>query len=180
MFVLMLYCVAYLTCRGLGREVAIVNLDPANQGERLVAQHLTSAVRVLTCRSLTCDMLLLQLLSQITVQSRRGHRRDSFFAGRHMLFCISCYNSRSNSNIVADAFVSQAHTALTAMLICILDYAQGAMDSFGLGPNGGIIYCLEYLEQNLDWLQEKLDVLGNKYIIIDFPGQVNTFAYVIV
>eukprot|EP00953_Heterococcus_sp_UTEX-ZZ885_P038770 19897-Heterococcus_DN1.PRE.1 len=26
--------------RGLGREVAIVNLDPANQGERSVAQHL--------------------------------------------------------------------------------------------------------------------------------------------
>jgi GPN-loop GTPase len=53
------------------------------------------------------------------------------------------------------------------------------MDSFGLGPNGGIIYCLEYLEQNLDWLQEKLDALGGKYIIIDFPGQVNTTALII-
>jgi GPN-loop GTPase len=50
------------------------------------------------------------------------------------------------------------------------------MDSFGLGPNGGIIYCLEYLEQNLDWLQEKLDALGDKYVIIDFPGQVHTTA----
>eukprot|EP00953_Heterococcus_sp_UTEX-ZZ885_P038771 19897-Heterococcus_DN1.PRE.2 len=51
------------------------------------------------------------------------------------------------------------------------------MDSFGLGPNGGIIYCLEYLEQNLDWLQEKLDVLGDKYVIIDFPGQVELFTH---
>jgi hypothetical protein len=28
-----------ISCRGLGRGVAIVNLDPANQGERSVAQH---------------------------------------------------------------------------------------------------------------------------------------------
>jgi GPN-loop GTPase len=52
------------------------------------------------------------------------------------------------------------------------------MDSFGLGPNGGIIYCLEYLEQNLDWLQEKLDAVGDKYVIFDFPGQVNTGAQI--
>lgn len=25
-----------------------------------------------------------------------------------------------------------------------------------LGPNGGLVYCMDYLEKNLDWLQEKL------------------------
>jgi GPN-loop GTPase len=39
------------------------------------------------------------------------------------------------------------------------------MVSLGLGLNGAIIYCLEYLEQNLDWLREKLDALGDNYVI---------------
>lgn len=46
------------------------------------------------------------------------------------------------------------------------------METLNLGPNGGIIYCLEYLEQNLDWLHDKIQQLGNKYLLIDFPGQV--------
>ena len=31
-----------------------------------------------------------------------------------------------------------------------------AMDAFRLGPNGGLMYCIEYLEKNTDWLQDKL------------------------
>lgn len=27
------------------------------------------------------------------------------------------------------------------------------MDSLKLGPNGGLIYCMEFLEKNLDWLK---------------------------
>ena len=26
----------------------------------------------------------------------------------------------------------------------------------GLGPNGGLVYCLDYLAQNLDWLEAAL------------------------
>ena len=36
---------------------------------------------------------------------------------------------------------------------------NAVMDEFGLGPNGGLIYCMEYLEKNLDWLKEKLEPL---------------------
>ncbi|GAA6056082.1 hypothetical protein JCM3770_001960 [Rhodotorula araucariae] len=32
-----------------------------------------------------------------------------------------------------------------------------AMREHGLGPNGAMLYCLEYLEANLDWLDEELD-----------------------
>ena len=30
---------------------------------------------------------------------------------------------------------------------------EDAMDEFDLGPNGGLVYCMEYIEQNLDWHQ---------------------------
>ena len=47
------------------------------------------------------------------------------------------------------------------------------MEEQGLGPNGGLVYCMEYLEQNLDWLFEKLEALeGVRYFLFDFPGQV--------
>lgn len=31
-----------------------------------------------------------------------------------------------------------------------------SQEELGLGPNGGLVYCLDYLEQNLDWLREQL------------------------
>ena len=34
---------------------------------------------------------------------------------------------------------------------------EGVMDEHKLGPNGGLIYCMEYLEHNIDWLKDKLD-----------------------
>lgn len=47
------------------------------------------------------------------------------------------------------------------------------MQEFDLGPNGAMLYCLEYLEKNVDWLVERLETLEQKYLIFDFPGQVS-------
>ncbi len=33
---------------------------------------------------------------------------------------------------------------------------ESVMDEHTLGPNGGLIYCMEYLEHNIEWLQDKL------------------------
>ncbi|MBW0490458.1 hypothetical protein O181_030173 [Austropuccinia psidii MF-1] len=45
-----------------------------------------------------------------------------------------------------------------------------------LGPNGSILFCLEYLEENFDWLLEKIksNQLNQEidYIVMDLPGQV--------
>ncbi|KAM9111230.1 GPN-loop GTPase 2 isoform 1-T1 [Megaptera novaeangliae] len=46
------------------------------------------------------------------------------------------------------------------------------MDALQLGPNGGLLYCMEYLEANLDWLRAKLDPLRGHYFLFDCPGQV--------
>jgi hypothetical protein len=49
-----------------------------------------------------------------------------------------------------------------------------AMNSLNLGPNGGLVYCLEFLEKNVDWLLEHIARFKDHYFIFDFPGQVCT------
>ncbi|XP_064028685.1 GPN-loop GTPase 2 [Pogoniulus pusillus] len=65
---------------------------------------------------------------------------------------------------------------------CALDVAQlitlpDVMESLGLGPNGGLIYCMEYLEANSDWLQERLAALRGHYFLFDCPGQVELYTH---
>lgn len=40
-----------------------------------------------------------------------------------------------------------------------------------------MIYCLEYLEKNIDWLLEQLEKIKDKYIIFDCPGQVELYTH---
>ena len=77
------------------------------------------------------------------------------------------------------------------------------MTSMTLGPNGGLMYCMEYLERNMDWLQsemeaaavaavaasddDKKDGASNEgvsnpstdhvYFLFDFPGQVELYTH---
>lgn len=39
-----------------------------------------------------------------------------------------------------------------------------------LGPNGGLVRCMELLLDNLDWLEEQLGQYYDDYLIIDCPG----------
>ncbi|KAF8318694.1 hypothetical protein DL93DRAFT_324411 [Clavulina sp. PMI_390] len=52
---------------------------------------------------------------------------------------------------------------------------RDTMKEFGLGPNGAMLYCMEYLEANFDWLEERLKEEGvgdDDWVIFDCPGQV--------
>ncbi|KAJ3124786.1 GPN-loop GTPase 2 [Nowakowskiella sp. JEL0407] len=53
---------------------------------------------------------------------------------------------------------------------------EDVAEDLKLGPNGGLMYCMEYLEENLDWLLKKLDTL-DKYILFDCPGQVELYTH---
>lgn len=33
---------------------------------------------------------------------------------------------------------------------------EDAMEEYNLGPNGGLVFCMEYLRENIDWLIDKL------------------------
>ncbi|MCL7027815.1 hypothetical protein MKW94_022986, partial [Papaver nudicaule] len=50
------------------------------------------------------------------------------------------------------------------------------MTEHSLGPNGGLVYCMDYLEKNVDWLESKLaPLIKDHYLLFDFPGQVELF-----
>lgn len=51
-----------------------------------------------------------------------------------------------------------------------------AMAEESLGPNGGMIYCLEYLAENLSWLENELAAYSDCYILFDCPGQVELYT----
>lgn len=56
---------------------------------------------------------------------------------------------------------------------------KDAMEEAGLGPNGGLVYCFEFLMENLDWLTEALDSLTEEYLIIfDMPGQIELYTHI--
>ena len=65
---------------------------------------------------------------------------------------------------------------------------SSVMDQLGLGPNGGLVYCMEYLEAHVDdiiqMIQERIaaeeagkDDNKRTYLIIDLPGQVELYTH---
>lgn len=53
------------------------------------------------------------------------------------------------------------------------------MDEMSLGPNGGLIYCFEFLMENLDFLTDPLEEVTHEYLIVfDMPGQIELYTHV--
>lgn len=58
-------------------------------------------------------------------------------------------------------------------------------DNLNLGPNGSMMYCIEYIENNIDWLVKRLESLVAKhptsfpppYILFDCPGQIELYTH---
>ncbi len=55
---------------------------------------------------------------------------------------------------------------------------EDVMEEYGLGPNGGLVYCMEFLCQNIDWLKDELESFDDDdYIVLDCPGQVELYSH---
>ena len=97
--------------------------------------------------------------------------------------------------------IMQDHGALTRKVIkvCNLDPAadnfkytwdidvrdlislEDVMEELNLGPNGGLIYCMEYLLENMDWLHTELtEFADDSYILFDCPGQIELYSHMTV
>lgn len=54
---------------------------------------------------------------------------------------------------------------------------EDIMEEDDLGPNGAVLYALEELEQNMEWLEKGLSALGEDYVLFDCPGQVELYTH---
>ncbi|KAL2438401.1 GPN-loop GTPase 3 [Exophiala dermatitidis] len=56
---------------------------------------------------------------------------------------------------------------------------EDVMEEMSLGPNGGLIFCFEFLLQNLDFLSAAIEPLSEEYLIIfDLPGQIELYTHI--
>ena len=51
-------------------------------------------------------------------------------------------------------------------------------ETLRFGPNGGLVFCMEYLAQNFDWLEEQLEEVEDDYILFDCPGQIELYTHI--
>ncbi|KAF9482463.1 hypothetical protein BDN70DRAFT_801376 [Pholiota conissans] len=54
---------------------------------------------------------------------------------------------------------------------------EDVMNELEYGPNGGLVYCFEYLMQNMDWLEEELGGYDDDYLVFDCPGQIELYTH---
>ncbi|EAW97914.1 GPN-loop GTPase 3 isoform X2 [Homo sapiens] len=50
-------------------------------------------------------------------------------------------------------------------------------DSLRFGPNGGLVFCMEYFANNFDWLENCLGHVEDDYILFDCPGQIELYTH---
>lgn len=93
------------------------------------------------------------------IQHLRANRRSCFYI---------------NLDPAAEEFVYEPDVDIKDLITL-----EDVMEEMHLGPNGGLIYCFEFLLENLDFLTEPLENVTEDYlIIIDMPGQIELYTHV--
>jgi GTPase SAR1 family protein len=54
---------------------------------------------------------------------------------------------------------------------------EDAMEELQYGPNGGLMFCLEYLLDNIEWLTSDLGEYQDEFLIVDCPGQIELYTH---
>ena len=62
-------------------------------------------------------------------------------------------------------------------LISLEDVLDDEDQSIKFGPNGGLVFCMEFLIENLDWLDQELGQDEEDYWIFDCPGQIELYTH---
>ncbi|XP_063711858.1 GPN-loop GTPase 2-like [Symsagittifera roscoffensis] len=55
---------------------------------------------------------------------------------------------------------------------------EDSMQHLSLGPNGSLMYCMHFLQKNIEWLFTEIEkLLDDSYIIFDLPGQIELYTH---
>ena len=79
----------------------------------------------------------------------------------------------------------EAHEHVALPYDTLLDVCEevvnlsSVMDELGLGPNGGLVYCMEYIEHHLDHVVGliRARIRPGTYLLLDLPGQVELYTH---
>jgi Conserved hypothetical ATP binding protein. len=80
-----------------------------------------------------------------------------------MIYLIFAFSDPANEMLMYKANIN----------ISELITLEDAMSALSLGPNGGLMYCMEYFEKNIDWLFVQMSSYKDHYFLFDCPGQVS-------
>lgn len=94
------------------------------------------------------------------------------------LMSTHCENAKRRVHVInLDPAAERFNYPIAADIRALISL-EDVMSEMKLGPNGGLIYCMEYLVDNIDWLEEVLDDLGpDEYVIFDCPGQIELYQH---
>ncbi|KAK6029543.1 Putative ATP binding protein [Ostertagia ostertagi] len=104
-------------------------------------------------------------------------------SGKVVTYCSVIYNHCQsigrfvqvvNLDPAAETFNYPA-TADVRALISVDDVMEDK--ELALGPNGALVFCMEYLVQNLEWLHDELCEGEDDYFIFDCPGQIELYSH---
>lgn len=102
-----------------------------------------------------------------------GSGKSTYCDGMHQML-----NALNRKTHVVNLDPANDHTSYESALdVRDLVQLDEIMEAEELGPNGGVLYALEELEHNIDWLEEGLSKLLDDYVIFDCPGQVELFTH---
>lgn len=75
----------------------------------------------------------------------------------------------------------RSYDALWDVTVNVIHLKQ-VMQDLELGPNGGLLYCMEYLNEHVDeWVTQVIDQISAQetppYLLIDLPGQSEVYTH---
>ena len=88
-----------------------------------------------------------------------------------------CQNQRRTVHVVNLDPAAEQFNYPVSIDIRELVTVEEAMTTLSLGPNGGLVYCMEQLLEDIDWFKEQIDEYEEDYLIIDCPGQIELFTH---
>lgn len=78
-----------------------------------------------------------------------------------------------NLDPAAEAFVYECDVDVRDLIS-----VDDVMEELELGPNGGLVYAMEYICENLPWLEEQLcEYNDDDYFLFDCPGQIELYSH---
>ncbi|TVY85369.1 GPN-loop GTPase [Lachnellula suecica] len=131
-------------------KFGVLVMGPAGAGKVETLSSVAVAVAVDDAKSTFCSALITHL---------QNNRRACFYV---------------NLDPAAEDFTHEPDLDIKDLISL-----EDVMEEMGLGPNGGLIYCFEFLLENLSWLGDALDPLTEEQlIIIDMPGQIELYTHI--